>query len=135
MRTLLIQGEKQFKIVIADDDQVTFGPFSPPVKGQSYGNGDKRGTLRVYRGGKQNIVACFAGVESFRDLSLEYSELVAREEGAAMWKSDTNGYVREEKLNVQREWVSGNPANIVAVNANTADAVNIAPGKAKRKVR
>ena len=115
MRTLLIQGDKQFKITIADDDQVTYGPFSPPTKGASYGHGEKRGTLRIYRGGKQNIIACFAGVESFRDLSVEYSELVAREEGAAMWKSDTNGYVREEKVNVQSEWVASEAAPIVPV--------------------
>ena len=107
MRTLLIQGDKNFKISIQDDDQVTFGPWSPPkTNGQSYHEeGGKRGTLRIYRGGKQNIIACFSGVYSFRDMSMGYAEEIAVETGATLWKSDENGYEREEKNSAQKKWV------------------------------
>jgi hypothetical protein len=117
VKTLLIQGEKNFKIVIQDDDQITFGPWSPPNGEKSNGyhqEGGKRGTLRIYRGSKQNIIACFSGVYSFRDMSMGYAEEVAKEEGATLWKSDEHGYQREEKVSARKEWV-GDP--VVALPA------------------
>ena len=105
MKQLLVFGDKTFKISIPDDAKVTFGPFSPPTKGQSYNEDRARGTLRIYQGTKENILACFAGVHGFRDLSLQYAEEVAKEEGATIWKSDENGYEREEKRSSRREWV------------------------------
>ena|SRR3990167_7356916 len=114
-RTLLIEGERTFRISIPDDAKVTFGPWSPPNgdKASRYGSdgdGARRGTLRIYKGTKENIVACFSGVKSFRDLSIDYSELVAKEEGATLWKSDQNGYEREEKVKREQEWVEPLPA-------------------------
>lgn len=104
-RELIVFGEKTFRIKIEPEDKVTFGPFSPPTKGGFGGPERAVGTLRIYRGTKDNIVACFAGVRGFRDLSLDYAEEVAREEGAVIWKSDKDGYQREEKVQRGSEWV------------------------------
>lgn len=116
-RELLVFGEKTFKIEIPDDAKITFGPFSPP-RGDSMNwqqSGKAVGTLRIYKGTKDNIVALFSGVSGFRDLTLEYSEMVAREEGAALWNSDQHGYVREEKIQRTNEWVD--QAELVAAPA------------------
>lgn len=104
-KELLVVGVKTFKITIPADAKVTFGPFSPPVKGEGWNQEKAVGTLRIYRGTKDNIIACFTGVREFRDLSMNYAEEVAREEGAVIWKSDERGYEREEKVQRQTEWV------------------------------
>lgn len=107
MRELLVVGEKTFKIRIPDDAKITFGPWSPPQKssGMYDREGAKTGTLRIYQGNKENIVGCFSGVKSFRDLSMGYAEEVVREEGSVIWKDDEQGYVRESKQQRSREWV------------------------------
>lgn len=108
MKQLLVFGEKTFRINVPDNAKITFGPFSPPVKnhgGFRDGRYDPTGTLRIYQGTKENIVACFAGVTGFRDLSLGYAEQVAKEEGATLWKDDEQGYVRENRVSVQKHWV------------------------------
>ena len=108
-RTLLVFGRKTFKITIPPDAKVTFGPFSPPnTNGREnwVSSGRAEGTLRVYQGTKENIIACFVGVNGFRDLSLEYAEEIAKEEGATIWKSDQHGYEREEKVSRRREWAN-----------------------------
>lgn len=105
MRQILVQGDKTFKISIPDDAKVTFGPWSPPKK-EGYGHTEeRRGTLRIYKGTKENIIACFSGVVSFRDLSMGYAEEVVREEGSVIWKDDEQGYVREDKVSRARDWV------------------------------
>jgi len=111
MRQLLVFGEKTFKIEIPDDAKVTFGPWSPPAKRKNEYNPDNlykpTGTLRVYRGEGQkenNILACFSDVIGFRDLALGYAEQVAKEEGATIWKDDQEGYVRENKVSIKKEW-------------------------------
>jgi len=108
MRELLVFGEKTFRITVPDDAKVTYGPFSPPTKTESFeARADRAiGTLRIYVGTRDNIVACFAGVRGFRDLSLGYSEQVAKEEGATIWKSDKDGYTREEKFQRKDEWLA-----------------------------
>lgn len=110
MRQLLVTmegGKRQFKVTIPDDSKVTFGPWSPPTdRTRSFEGGAMRGTLRIYGSGKDNILACFSGVESFRDLSLNYIEKVAVEEGAILWKDDENGYVREQKVTGSERWVT-----------------------------
>jgi len=111
MRQLLVFGDKVFKIEIPDDAKITFGPWSPPTRGQDshawHQSGKSTGTLRVYRGSKENIVALFAGVTGFRDLDLAYAEQVAVEEGASIWKNDEDGYVREDKVSRRRSWGPG----------------------------
>ena len=111
-------GDKKFRITIPDDSKVTFGPWSPPKNNNLYEVTHATGTLRIYKGTKDNIIACYSDVVSFRDLSLGYAEQVAKEEGATIWKDDEKGYVREHKVSVQREWV--NPARTLeAMNGNT----------------
>jgi hypothetical protein len=68
-------------------------------------SGRAEGTLRIYQGSKENIIAVFAGVRGFRDLSLQYAEEVAKEEGATIWKSDEHGYMREDRVQRRNEWV------------------------------
>lgn len=106
-RQLLVHGRKTFKITIPDDAKVTFAPFSPPTKDRGYGGNLERavGTLRVYQGTEKNILACFSGVEGFRDLSLGYAEEVAKEEGATIWKDDEEGYVRSSTVSRRKEWI------------------------------
>lgn len=111
MRTLLVFGEKTFKIKVPDEAKITFGPWSPPNSTvKSAYTGDARalaGTLRVYESAKAgaSIIAVFSGVNGYRDLSMDYAEEVAVEQGATIWKSDQNGYEREEKVSRKREWV------------------------------
>jgi len=104
-KQLLVFGEKTFKIEVPDDAKITFGPFSPPTR-DGYARPERAvGTLRIYKGSKENVVAVFAGVVGFRDLSLGYVEEVAKEEGATIWKSDQHGYMREDKVQRTNEWV------------------------------
>jgi len=109
-KELLVFGTKTFKITVPDDSRVTFGPWSPPTGSEKYATSDRAlvGTLRVYQGtpkSSENVIAVFSQVTGFRDLSLEYAEEVAKEEGATIWKSDKNGYEREEKVSRKKEWV------------------------------
>ena len=95
-------GSKTFKIVIPDEAKITFGPWSPPTGESKYNTPSEKslsGTLRVYENGKSgaSVLAVFSGVSGYRDTALEYSEIVAREEGAVIWKSDEKGYSREDK--------------------------------------
>lgn len=108
MRTLEVQADKLFRIDIPDDAKVTFGPFSPPNANNmnaGYATSYKAmGTLRIYQGSKDNIIACFSGVISFRDLDMNYQEKVAVEEGDSIWKSDKDGYKRESRVQRREEW-------------------------------
>lgn len=104
-KQLLVFGEKTFKITIPSDAKVTFGPWSPPTKGFTGDRESLKGTLRIYKGTKDNIIACFAGVSGFRDLDMQYAEQIAKEEGAVIWKDDKDGYQREEKVKHAKEWV------------------------------
>lgn len=108
MKNLLVFGEKTFKIAVPDDSVISFGPFSPPGNADKFGRTtgfNPVGTLRIYGKTKATILACFSNVTGFRDLSLSYAEEVAVEEGASIWKSDQEGYVREDKVQRRNEWV------------------------------
>lgn len=105
-RQILVErGSKLFRITVPDNAKLTFGPWSPGKKEESYGDREKVGTLRIYQESKENIIACFGQVTSFRDLSMGYAEQVAVEEGASIWKDDAEGYVREDKVTCKKEWV------------------------------
>ena len=110
MRTLLVQADKLFRINIPDDAKITFGPWSPSRnKGEiDYGDryGKATGTLRIYQGTKDNIIGCFSGVTSFRDMSMDYQEKIAVEEGDSIWKSDNDGYKRESRVQRREEWAA-----------------------------
>lgn len=113
MRTILVEGATTFKINIEDGDQLTFGPWSPPGGRKDRGewrDSDKRGTLRVYRGDKNHIIACFTDVIGFRDTSLDYSVKVATQEVSELWKSDEKGYEKQVKHQRAEKWVSDPPA-------------------------
>lgn len=108
-RELLVYGEKTFKIKVPTEAKITFGPWSPPSAGTKYvDRSDKSlsGTLRVYESAKAgaSVLAVFSGVGGYRDTSMDYEEEVAREEGAVIWKSDKNGYKREEKVSRETDW-------------------------------
>lgn len=111
-KQLLVFGEKTFKITIPADAKVTFGPWSPPNAKGDFNRESLKGTLRIYKGSKDNILACFSGVAGFRDLTMPYAEEVAKEEGAVIWKDDKDGYQREEKVSRRAEWV---PDDVVAL--------------------
>ena len=123
-KQLLVFGEKTFKITVPDDAKITFGPWSPPQKGFGGDRDSLKGTLRIYRKSKDNIIACFAGVSGFRDLDMQYAEQIAKEEGAVIWKDDKDGYQREEKVKRAQEWV---------VNPETPALEAPQESKAKRK--
>lgn len=107
-RTLLVQAAKNFKITIPDGAKITFGPWSPQTENSKYGGTDKalNGTLRIYETAaeKSSVLAVFSGVSGYRDLSLDYAEEVAKEEGATIWKTDKDGYQREDKVKRSSEW-------------------------------
>lgn len=50
MKTILVEGEKTFRITVPDDAAITFGgPWSPPSKDGGFRDQEsKRGTLRIY---------------------------------------------------------------------------------------
>lgn len=110
-RTLLVYGAKTFKITVPEDAKLTFGPFSPPQSrganklSEPWTTSDRAGTLRVYDKATGNPLGVFSGVNGFRDLSIGYAELIAKEEGASLWKDDDKGYTREHKQSQTREWV------------------------------
>jgi hypothetical protein len=116
MKTLLVFGDKTFRITIPDDARVTFGPWSPPTKdGRAWGDEAKRGTLRVYGRTKEDVLAVFAGVTGFRDMTaITYAEQVAKEEGATIWKDDANGYTRETKVTRDTTWLDDSAKAIAA---------------------
>lgn len=107
-KEILVFGDKTFKITVPDGATITFGPWSPPSKDARYEPQPRNGTLRVYEGSKStaNIIAVFSGVTGFRDLSLGYAEVVAREEGSIIWKDDKEGYLREEKVRRGEDWIT-----------------------------
>jgi hypothetical protein len=106
-RQLLVFGEKTFKITVPANAKITFGPFAPPTRADMDYRSSSRavGTLRIYDKSKERIIACFTPVSGFRDLALEYAEQVAVEEGASIWKSDQDGYTREDKVTRAKKWV------------------------------
>lgn len=106
MRTILVFGDKNFKIVIPDEARLTFSPWSPPPRNGGWDNGEKAGTLRVYAGaGEKNVLACFSGVRGFRDTCLSYAEEVFRETGSAIWRDDEKGLVKDEHVSQQKGWI------------------------------
>lgn len=109
MKTLLVFGEKTFRITVPANSKITFGPWSPFKGDKSGGLGFSEralnGTLRIYDTSK-NVIAVFSGVTGYRDVSLNYAEQVAKEEGAVIWKSDQSGYEREDKVVRKNEWVA-----------------------------
>lgn len=95
MRTLLVEeaNGKKFKITIPSDYKVTFGTAGGNrAAGGSWGGNQ----LRIYEAESKQR-ACFVGVQSFRDLSLDLVRLVVSEDGSASWSNDGEGNIEEKK--------------------------------------
>lgn len=109
-REILVFGPKTFQISVPDGSRITFGPWSPPgEKTTQYSDKALAGTLRIYQGPtktSEDVIAVFSGVTGFRDLGLNYREQVAIEQGATIWKSDENGYERDDKVSRKNKWVT-----------------------------
>ena len=77
-RTILVDGNKIFRITIPDEAKVTFGPWSPPSDKTNYDRSEaaRSGTLRVYadKSASASILGVWSGVKSFREEGLEYEE-------------------------------------------------------------
>ena len=103
-RKLLLQkyDEVEIMIEIPDDAKVTFGPFCPPTK--SGGGGNSSGTLRVYQGTKDNIIAVITSLVGFRDPAMYFAEKIAVEVGDTIWKDNRDGYKRTSSVEKRYEW-------------------------------
>lgn len=104
-RTLLVKGpEGEFKITIPAGARVTFGPtipFTPRNTRGGFGEFNPGGgySLRVYENATNtSLIAVFAGVQGFRDITMPHAKLVIREAGKAVWKSDEEGYKVEQEV-------------------------------------
>ena len=61
--------DRTFNLSLPEGVKITYGPWAPPSTAKnSYASHESkaRGTLRVYQGSKDNIIALFTGVTSFR---------------------------------------------------------------------
>lgn len=106
MRILLIKdSEGEFKVEVPDEVGITFGPDIPYEDKQS-AYGRKSYSLRIYSdSNKKGLLAVFAEVKWFRDLSIKHSRLIIREEGKSMWKSDEHGYEMTQSNKRSSEFV------------------------------
>jgi hypothetical protein len=106
-RTLLLQmQDDEYRITIPPGSRVTFGPTIPYQKKDSRGYADTRHdgySLRVYENSKNDsLIAVFAGVNSFRDISMPHAKLIVREAGKQVWKSDEEGYKVESEVKQEK---------------------------------
>ena len=107
-RTLLIKGsEGEFKVTIPAGARVTFGPTIPfEPKGGGFQERVRGYSLRVYETAKNDsLIAVFANVESFRDITMPHAKLIVREAGKSMWKSDETGYETTTSVDRKRGFV------------------------------
>ena len=79
-KLFVICDDRTFNLTLPEGVKITYGPWAPPQTGKMLGGyhgepSKARGTLRVYQGSKENIIALFTGVVSFRQ-----SDLVIEEE-------------------------------------------------------
>lgn len=107
-RVLLLKtNEGELKIEIPDDAKITFGPaipFARKAERVSY-TGQSEYALRIYRGTKDNLIAVFAGVYSFRDITIPVQKLIVREAGKSIWKSDEEGFEIETAIKKDANWI------------------------------
>jgi hypothetical protein len=123
-RTLLVKDrEGEFKVALPEGAKLTFGPNVPYAGRNGYVAETKSGyALRVYVGTKENLIAVFANVEWFRDVTLDVARLVVREAGKSVWKSDEKGYRTETAVKRDRKWIDVKALNVApAVTAAETD--------------
>lgn len=93
------------KVEIPVGARLTFGPTAPYAGKNGYGAGCGDYSLRVYTSSKNDsLVAVFAGVVSFRDITIPVSKLIIREAGKSIWKSDETGYAVENEVKYDKSW-------------------------------
>lgn len=95
---IMDQNGTEFKVTIPAGSRVTFGPTIPYQKGNpiNYATDSSGYSLRVYANkAADSIIACFAGVRSFRWVELPYFKLIVREAGKSMWQSTEKGFKTE----------------------------------------
>lgn len=100
MKTLLVKDNTgEFKVEIPMECRITFGPNVPYQRKGGYMDQQAGYSLRVYASGsKDDLMAVFSNVVSFRDITIPVSKLVIREAGKSIWKSDEHGYTAEESV-------------------------------------
>lgn len=109
-KTLLVHGsDGDFKITLPAGARVTFGPAIPfaPKNGTNgmFNQGNRDYSLRVYANAKNDsLIAVFAGVQGFRDLTIPHAKLVIREAGKSVWKSDEEGYKIEHEVKQEKSF-------------------------------
>lgn len=114
MRTLIVEGDEEFRVEIPDDARITFGPWSPPNKDgrHMYGDDAKRGTLRVYKNSSSDsVIFVRSGVTGFRDTAaVNFKKKVAQQVGATLWETDEGGYEKTEVVQNTTRWVDPDDA-------------------------
>lgn len=101
LRTLRVRDNKgAFEVKIPADWKVTYGAFN---QGTRYPDGTA--ALRIYEAENKQR-ACFTGVISFFDTSLEIKREVVTESGEMKWVNGTDGYEKSEKVKLQKAQVS-----------------------------
>lgn len=100
--------EGELEVTLPVDAKLTFGPTIPYAKkdrsGYSVPTPDY--SLRIYKGSaKDNLIAVFAGVYSFRDRTIPVRKLVVREAGKSIWKSDEDGWSAETEVKKDKKYV------------------------------
>lgn len=83
MRKILVfDTEGKFVVEIPDDAKITFGPAIPyTARNPLLPPGERAYSLRVYKGNKENLLAVFDKVVSFRDMDLLKVDI---------WEDDTD---------------------------------------------
>ena len=108
MRTLILTNcsGKNTRVTVPDKARVVFGYITTTTTMKLDRYARDLPFVRAFQvfDEDESLLACFTDTASFRDASINYAEEVVREEGASIWKSDNNGYEREEKLKKTKAW-------------------------------
>jgi hypothetical protein len=103
IRTLIVtlDNSKNVRLNVPDGGRVSLGFVTIPTpEGVKPLHWSDRPYFKAFQIHDKdgNSLCCMQNVSSYRDMTINYAEEVVREEGASIWKSDNNGYEREEKL-------------------------------------
>ena len=120
MKTIHVSGTEQFRISVPDDAKVYLGPLVPKkeivipegakitnfyANEQQYNDGRSTPSYALHvEDAEGNKIACIPGATGFRDLSIDFTLKIASEEGSTIWKSDNEGYSRQENIRKNERW-------------------------------
>lgn len=107
MKTVIVipNSTKTFRVQLRDDSTCGFEWLKTWVDGAKTTAYDRAQLLFVIRDAAGNMLASFENIRSFRDSTINYAEEIINEGGTVVWKSDNNGYEREEKVQKTRSWM------------------------------